>query len=701
MMNVLKSKYTWRTKISGVIKDQDLYQVVLSNRGIDDPEHFFSMGKEMLHSPFLINDMEKAVGRINQAIERQEKIVIFGDYDCDGITAISVLYRALKKKNANVSYDLPDRFVDGYGLNIKASHKMIQEDVKLVITVDNGITCIDEVALLNEHGIDTIITDHHEAKEELPKAFALVHPKLSQNYPYKEIAGVMVAYKLASALYGSELDDLFDLVMIGTIADLMPLEDENQAMVNLGLNALKNTSNLGLKKMIEYSHLDIINETAIAFKIAPKINSSGRLGKAKEAVKLLVSESESEVAHLILHIEENHANRKDLTEEAFLLCEKLVDPGDDVVVIHSPLLHEGVIGICAQKIAEKYQKSTVVITVDDEGMGKGSMRSFGGENILTMLENNKQYLEKFGGHSQAAGLQIKKDNIHLFKRELQHCSSHNGSPILEADALVEINHISTQTIKKLQDNSFFTALFMFEGLRIDKKQKMSDKHTKFVLSYQGVSIEALHFNSLEYYFALEVGDIVDLIGGMSINEWRNRQTIQILIKDIACKNFQVIDLRAKEEYDLGAPFIQATSLVIDDHYFLDHPQKSDLKDIAVKTIYICPKSEDTLLKTAVDKDTYRMVFKLYPEKTVISFQFLEKKSKLPLWVLKKVIQVFKELNFIDETNDGFIKRENIERTELVLSKTYQQLDSLNKRINWLYQDSIQNIHKTLNAWMEE
>ena len=379
---MLKAKYGWELSVDGIVADQDIFNHILKNRGIDDADHFFNMGKESLHHPFLLDNMSKAVNRILLAISLNDPIIIYGDYDCDGITAISVLYRALKKLNANVHYDLPDRFSDGYGLNLKAVDDIIQKGYKLVITVDNGITCMDEVEKLQKAGIDCIITDHHEPKGVLPPAFAIIHAKISDNYPWKELAGVAVAYKLAVAVLGNDLDELLDLVMIGTIADLMPLKDENQALVNLGLKQFQKTTHPGLKKLIQHSHLDQLNETAIAFKIAPKINSSGRLGKAKDAVQLLITDSDEEANRLILDIEQNHSTRKDLTEESFITCERVMNIENNVLVIASAELHEGIIGICAQKIAEKYQKSTIVINIDDDGVGKGSCRAFGQDNIL-------------------------------------------------------------------------------------------------------------------------------------------------------------------------------------------------------------------------------------------------------------------------------------------------------------------------------
>lgn len=697
---MLKAKYTWNIQHPGIVSDRDIYSVILKNRGIDDPDHFFSMGKEVLKDPFLLHDMDKAVNRLRLAIQNQEHILIFGDYDADGITAISVLYRTLRSLGANVTYDLPDRFVDGYGLNMNAVEKIIQGDVKVVVTVDNGITCIDEVDVLIRHGIDTIITDHHQQKESLPQAFAIVHPKLSPEYPFKEIAGVMVSYKLSCALKGEFLDDVTDLVMIGTIADLMPLEDENQAMVNLGLLRLQETTNLGLAKIVEYSHLDLINETAIAFKIAPKINSSGRMGKALEAVKLLTTTSEREANDLILLIEEYHANRKDLTEEAFQLCEKLLSAEDDVIVVASPFLHEGVIGICAQKIAEKYQKTTCIITLDEDGIGKGSMRSFGGDNILTMLEANKHLLMKFGGHSQAAGLQLSKDNIEALRQGFAACSKSSEALTLNVDMEVDLPKVRIDTIKKLQDKSFFTATFAFRNLTVIKKVKMSEKHTKLSLEKDGQFYDALSFNNLEYFHSLEEGDIIDCVGGLNINEWRHRLTIQIMIRDLRCNDFQVLDLRNKDIYQNAIGWIRTVTTLVSDENLMDGSLLKTLREQRPKTILLVPERHLTMIRDVVDKETYIRIYKSFPQGP-FTLSEVEKKTKDSIWVLKKVIDVFMELGLLSKTVEGWTKETPENKKELFTSPLFQSLRELNKMANWLYQETQLNIKNTLFSWMED
>jgi single-stranded-DNA-specific exonuclease len=678
---LINSKYKWDILAEGIIDSDDIFKTLLKNRKINNFESFFSMGKEELHNPFLLRDMDKAIERIKNAISNKEKIIIFGDYDCDGISAIAVLYRSLVKASALVEYDLPDRFNEGYGLNERAVKEIIASNIKLVITVDNGITCLNEVKELQLAGIDVIITDHHEPGEELPEAYAIVHPKLSPNYPFQEIAGVMVAYKLSSALLNSDLDDLLDLVMVGTIADLMPLEDENQAMVNLGIERIKHTKNIGLRKLLEYSNLDIINVTAIAFKIAPKINSSGRLNKAKEAIELLITDDIKRANELIIEIEKNHDLRKKLTEDAFQICEELVNPLDSVIVVASDKLHEGVIGICAQRLVEKFQKPTIVITKDEDNIGKGSARSYGDSNILEMLNDNQEYLERYGGHSQAAGLQINLDNLEPFKKALNTVKIKTEKPILKVDMEVYLPKIKISTIQDIQDKSFFTASYVMKNVRVVRKQLLNNKHTKLHLEIDGYFIEALDFNSLEFYYILNSGDIIDICGGLNVNTYRNRSNLQIMIKDIVCKHPQIFDYRKTNE-DI-TPFLRENFIVYDDTYIIENNDiSSEFKE--KKTVVVLPKERKYNLNQVIDRKELGKIY-LYFEKLNhfsiddLNFQHFSEFAYL------SAIKIFCELGLLEVNNDFYqIKRKSL-KLNLNTSKTYSDLLDKFQHANFIYQ----------------
>ncbi len=678
-------KYDWQILTEGLVPDKDIFKHILRNRQIDDLYEFFHRGKEALHDASLLGDIAKAKSRILQAIAANERIVIYGDYDCDGITSVSVLMRALSKLQANVSFDLPDRFQDGYGLNLKAAQEMIHSHVSLVITVDNGITCVEEVKLLQQSGIDVIITDHHEPKKDIPEAFAIIHPKLSATYPFKELAGVGVAYKLASYLLEEDLDDLYDLVMIGTIADMMPLVDENQALVNLGMLALRNTKNLGLKKIIQHSHLDQINETAVAFKIAPKINSSGRLNKAKDAVMLLITTSESEASRLILEIEQNHIQRKDLTDDAYLLCESLLREDDRVIVVASEELHEGIIGICAQKLVEKYQKTTCVIYIDEQGLGKGSMRAFGDDNALELLSKNEDLLSRFGGHGQAAGLQIQKEHIPLFQKRLNQSTKSTVKPLLKVDMEVKISDVHIKTILELESYSFFTAKFVLRQLTVKGKQKMSDKHTKLLVSDGLKQYDAVMFNSTEYYYLVNIGDQIDIVGGLSVNTWKNVQRLQIMIKDLACHHQQFYDFRNPQLYFEASNEISMDRYgqIINDEVLLELSTFEPTLQ-SENAWWITPSHMILDLHKYTSRAGLLELYRLIQNQKSIPLASLQNRLHLHPTLFLKLLSIFEELGLVRIEDEMIHYQITYLKQDLESSKNYQTLVRKKAMIAELY-----------------
>lgn len=693
---MINGKYRWEIEVDRVVKDEEIFKTLLKNRHINDYESFFSMGKEKLHDPILLNDMKKSVDRINQAIANQEKILIFGDYDCDGISSVALLYRALTSRGAIVGFDVPDRFNEGYGLNMRAVEDIIKNGYSLVITVDNGITCKDEVLRLRQSGIDTIITDHHEPKEDLPDAYAIVHPKLSPNYPFPEIAGVMVAYKLSVALSGDDLDDLIELAMLGTIADLMPLEDENQAIVNLGIENIKTTKNIGLRKLIDFSSLDLVNVTAIAFKIAPKINSSGRLNKAKEAIELLITDDIRRANELILEIEKNHNLRKKLTEDAFLICDELVDLNDSVIVVASKDLHEGVIGICAQRLVEKYQKSTIVITVDEEEVAKGSARAFGNQNILEMIEENGTYLERYGGHSQACGLQLKSTNIDAFRKSINENNLKEKTPVLKADMEVYLPDVKIKTIKNIQDKSFFTATYVIRNLRVSHKQLLKDKHTKLSLEMDGYFFDAIDFNNPEFYYNLNINDVVDVCGGININSFRNRDSLQIFIKDVKCSHLQVYDFRKNDkglDYLFDNVFAISDSVIVENYDYIEEVK-------ARKSVCLLPKTKKYNLNELIDRVELGKIYRALEKLGSFDSQELLKINRSEL-ILKKAVKIFKELGFLTEDKGLYTLVKSKNRLELNNSKEYQNILDAQKTIVNIYQKDLESVKDYLNKKMEE
>ncbi|MCF7923665.1 MAG: single-stranded-DNA-specific exonuclease RecJ [Candidatus Izimaplasma sp.] len=694
---MIKSKYVWNKQINGIVKDEDVFDLITKNRDILDYKAFFSMGKEHLINPFLLNDMEKAVNRIKKAIDKFEKILIFGDYDCDGITSVAIIYRGLKSLGANVEYKVPDRFKDGYGLNKDIVTEIIEKGYSLIITVDNGINSVSEINELNLAEIDTILTDHHELGEKLPNAYALIHTKVSPKYPFKDIAGCMVAFKLIWALFGRYPEELSDLVMIGTIADLMPLVNENQAIVNLGLKQLKKTQNLGLEKILKYSDLDIINATAISFQIAPKINSSGRLNKANLAIELLITEDLKLANELILEIEENHKLRKKHTKDSFDKAEKLINHSDQVLVLASEELHEGVIGICAQRISEKYQKPTIVLTIEN-GIAKGSARSFGNLSILNMLDKTSEYLERYGGHSQAAGMQLKADKISDFRQKLNSFPIEESDPVLDIDMEVDLTDISMETINRLQNKSFHTALFLIRDLRVIRKQIIATNHVKLVLELNGHLYEAIKFNNLEYYYNLDVDDIIDICGGLTINRYRNKESIQIMINDIRCNHLQVLDYRNKYNLEVIKDNLFDNFISLNDSYILlDNLDEFKKLMINHKSFVILPKKYNFNYNLIVDRNELgKIYFDLKKVTTFNKTDIIEAYNINEIFA-EVIINIFTDLDFIEKVSNNYMIK-TAKKTELKESKTYQDFLKKKKMIDWLYQSHKDKIKEYMEGY---
>ncbi|MDA3931274.1 MAG: single-stranded-DNA-specific exonuclease RecJ [Tenericutes bacterium] len=689
---MIKSKYLWKKQIEGIVKDKDIFELINKNRDIHDHEAFFSMGIEAIHSPYLLKDMDKAVERIKKAIEDKEKILIFGDYDCDGITSVAIMYRVLSNAGANVDYRIPDRFTDGYGLNLDIANDIVDDGYNLIITVDNGISSIEEINFIQEHKIDVILTDHHEFKETLPKAYTILHSKLSDNYPFKEIAGCMVAFKLAWAIKGEFPEELSDLAMIGTIADLMPLEAENQAIVNIGLKQLKKTTNLGLRKILNYSDLDIVNQTSIAFQIAPKINSSGRLNKGGLAIELLITEDIKKANDLILKIEENHILRKKHTERSFAIAENLVNHLDQVLVLGSDKFHEGVVGICAQRISEKYQKPTIVLTIDGD-VAKGSARTFGQISILNMLKKTEDLLERFGGHDQAAGMQLKVENINAFRKRLNQLDIEDNEPELNIDMEIDLRDITKDTIQRLQEKSFHTALFLMKGLRVVRKQIIGKNHVKLSLEYEHQLFDAIKFNSLEYYYNLNENDVIDVCGGLSINRFRNKESVQIMINDLKCDHLQVIDYRHSVNTVDIQENLYPEFVVLNDETVI---KTNEIKSIFENhhSFALFPKFLNINFNQIIDRNELLKVYmKLKKLPQFTKFDIMNILS-LQEEVAEIIIQIFDELNFLKRHKNYYsIKDKN--KADLTQSSTYQLLLDKKKTIDWLYQSTNDKINKYL------
>lgn len=528
---------------------------ILVNRGIIDSKQikvFLEPQRHDFHNPFDMLDMEMAVNRIIEAINNKEKTIIYGDYDVDGITSITVLKKFLNERGLDVDYYIPNRLEEGYGLNKEAIEEIAKKGYKLMITVDCGISGVEEVELANSLGIETIITDHHEQLDVLPNAYAIINPKRRDNtYPFRGLAGVGVVFKVIQAISMKlNLDEkeylkYLDIVCIGTISDIVPLVDENRVIAKLGLMLVKCTKNVGLKELIEESGYKTIDSGMVSFGIAPRINACGRMGKQEEALELFLTDNPEKAKTITKRLNEYNIQRqeteKQIFEQAISELEKENLEEKSSIVLAGENWHHGVIGIVASRITEKFFKPTILICIEDD-IGKGSGRSVPGFDLHEALAQSSKYLEKYGGHEMAVGLSLKKENIQEFKNHFEEYAKSKGVkdivPIINVDSEItkkDINKATVEQIKLLEPfgEQNKQPLLIYKNLKIASIRALSEgKHLKLMLKDENEIINAIGFNLGELSEEYLIGDKVDVVGTLEINAYNGQEQIQINLKDI-------------------------------------------------------------------------------------------------------------------------------------------------------------------------
>jgi len=532
-----------------------LLATILVNRGIIEEkqiEKFLQPKRSDFYNPYEMPDMEIAVKRIVKAIQNKEKTIIYGDYDVDGITSVTVLKSFLEERGLEVAEYIPNRLEEGYGLNKTAVEGIAKQGYTLMITVDCGISAIEEIKYANEFGIETIITDHHEPGNELPKAIAVVDAKRKDNkYPFRNLAGVGVVFKLIQAI-GMELKldekeylKYLDIVCIGTISDIVPLVDENRVIVKLGLKLVEQTRNLGLRAILQTSGYSKIDSSTISFGVAPRINACGRMGHQEEALKLFLSKEINEVNELTQKLNEYNRLRqeteKNIYTDAVMQIERDGLAKNDTIVVMGENWHHGVIGIVSSKITEMYFKPSILLC-EEEDLGKGSGRSIPGFDLYEALSECNDYIEKFGGHSMAVGISVKKSKFEEFKQKLEQIAREKHIeeivPILKIDAQISLDEINKDMVDSLKELEPFgeenkTPLFVFKNLKIDSIRALSEgKHLKLTLKDNRNIVNAIGFNLGELSNDYRIGDKVDVVGNLEINSFNGVENIQINIKDV-------------------------------------------------------------------------------------------------------------------------------------------------------------------------
>jgi single-stranded-DNA-specific exonuclease len=531
---------------------------VFLSRGIEDTEYiksFLNPSLDGLNDPFLMKDMDKAVDRIIKAIDNKEKIIIYGDYDVDGITSTSILVNFLCSLKADVEFFIPDRVSEGYGLSVDTIFKLLTHKPSLIITVDCGITSFDEVEYINKNNIDIIITDHHECREELPDAYAVINPlQRGCSYPYKELAGVGIAFKVINALckklqLGNAHYAYLDLAAIGTVADVVPLTGENRIIVKYGLPRIKDSSNVGVMALVSSCGLKVkpITSWAISFILAPRINAAGRIGDARRAVKLFTTADLKEAEDIVLTLNDENKFRQDTEAEIHREVLEKIDKEVDlckekVIVVIGEEWHHGVIGIVSSKITEKFNRPCILLS-HESGICKGSGRSIEGFNLFKALNHLSELLENFGGHELAAGLSIRYENFERFKKMINQYAEavfdqKDMIPKIKVDVRINRDDISINNIKELDKLAPFGAgnpcpVFSYDKIRVsDIKTVGESKHLKIRLEDSSFSTEAIGFNMGSLANSLSTMDILDVAFSLEINNWNNIEKIQMNLKDL-------------------------------------------------------------------------------------------------------------------------------------------------------------------------
>jgi single-stranded-DNA-specific exonuclease len=544
--------------VKEIAKEHNISEIlasILVSRGVtqkDEIDIFLNPTRNDFHDPYEMPDMEKAVDRILKAIENKEKVIIYGDYDVDGITSTTVLKKFLYNRGLDVGYYIPNRLDEGYGLNKSAVKEIKDRGYDLIITVDCGISGIEEIKYAYELGMEVIVTDHHEPLEELPKAVAVIDCKRKDNrYPFKNLAGCGVVFKLAQAISQKlKLDEkeylkFLDIVCVGTISDIVPLVDENRVIAKLGLKLIEQTRSPGLKALLIASGYKEINSNTVSFGIAPRINACGRMGKEEEALKLFLTENPNEAAAITENLNKYNRERQEIEkrifEEAVSKIEKNHLNEKNAIIVGSENWHHGVIGIVSSKITELYFKPSILVCFEGEE-GKGSGRSIPGFDLHEALCKSSDYLEKYGGHEMAVGLTLRKSEFDNFSNKFEEVAKEAHTEEIESviniDKEITLKDISINTVEELKKLEPFgeankVPIFIYKNLKIDSIRALSEgKHLKLTLKDGNSIINAIGFNMGRYTEEYRIDDKVDILGVLEINTFNGVSMLQINMRDM-------------------------------------------------------------------------------------------------------------------------------------------------------------------------
>ncbi|WP_373760483.1 single-stranded-DNA-specific exonuclease RecJ [Streptococcus ferus] len=714
---MISSKYNW--KINEQKPDAGFFEVakkvklsqtaaqILYHRGIDSQaklEAFLNPSLEQLHDPYLLHDMERAVTRIRSAIEEGEQILVYGDYDADGMTSSSIVKEALEMLGAEVRVYLPNRFTDGYGPNESVYRYFIeQEGISLIVTVDNGVAGHEAIAYAQGQGVDVIVTDHHSMPEQLPEAYAIIHPEHPDAaYPFKYLAGCGVAFKLACALLETIPTELLDLVAIGTIADMVSLTDENRVMVKYGLEILKQTERIGLQELLAVSEVDFtdIDEETIGFKLAPQLNALGRLDDPNPAVELLTGFDDDEAKNIAQMINAKNEERKELVQSVYLQAMAMVDASKPVQVLAKEGWNPGILGIVAGRILEEIGLPVIVLSIDEEGRAKGSARSIEAVNIFDALNAHRDLFIAFGGHSGAAGMTLDASKLPDLEQILSDYIAANQIDLsskntLNLDDEIHFDSLSLETLEDLAKLSPFgmdhkKPIFYLRDFSVKQARTMGQdgSHLKLRLSQAGKDYDLVAFHKGSQLLDFQQAQHLELAVTLSVNKWNGNTSLQLMLVDARVQGLQLIDIRAK-----NAPLPQGVADIRD-----QNQERivilSEVPDEAaeLKEVFAGREFQAIYFKNTIKHQYYLTGFgtreqyaKLY--KTLYQFPEFDLRHKLrdlsdylkiPQILLVKMIQIFEELDFVSIDDGLMTVNKGAPKREISESQIYQELKNLVK-----------------------
>lgn len=717
---MIKSKYIWKLtesdlpdeflKLSKKYKLDTLAAQILWQRGIraeEEIQAYLNPDLQQLHDPFLLHDMEKAVQRILTAIENGQNILIYGDYDADGMTASSVMKSALDELGAEVQVYLPNRFTDGYGPNLDVYKYFIQnEDIDLIITVDNGVAGHEAIAYAQSQNVDVIVTDHHSMPEVLPEAFAIVHPEHPEsNYPFKYLAGVGVAFKVATALLDYIPSDMLDLVAIGTIADMVSLTDENRILVSHGLKVLANTERAGLMELMRLSGTDFekVNEETIGFQIAPRLNALGRLDDPNPAIELLTGWDEEVAAEIAQMIDEKNSERKVIVENIFNQALTMITD-EPVQILHHKDWHKGVLGIVAGRLLEQFHKP-IIMLAEEEGILRGSARSIENFNIFEALNEHRELFMAFGGHKQAAGMTFALENVEAIKQVMLDFIQENDIDMSEKSSLevqgsLQFDEISLETIRSLEKLSPYgmdnpKPHFLLTDYQVEQARSMGkdNSHLKLKLVQNGQALDAVYFGHGAESLEFEQSD-TELVGTLSSNTWNGTTTVQLMVADARVNGVELLDIRSRQ-VELPKNTIRFVhnevkngtieEVLIIEEAPTDKEALSALTELIHEQEFELIYFKNTIKKNyyltgAGTREQFARFYKAiyqYPEFDIrFKLKDLANYLKIPDILLIKMIQIFEELNFVTIDNGMMSVNKAAEKRDISESNIYQELQEI-------------------------